>query len=73
MGELRVECHAGHRGEETPRRFHLDGRTVEITEVIACWTEPDARLFRVRGADGRVYVLRLDERKHCWDIPAIAS
>ena len=73
MSDIRVECHAGYRGEETPRRFHLDGRTIEVAEVLARWTEPDARLFRVRGGDGRVYVLRLDERKQRWEIPEAAS
>jgi len=69
----RIECHAGHRGEETPRRFDLEDRTVEVTEILARWTEPDARLFRVRGDDGRAYVLRLDERRQRWEIPEITG
>jgi len=30
---VRVECDAGHRGEETPRRFWLGGRFVTVTEI----------------------------------------
>ena len=70
---VRVECHAGYRREETPRRFHRKGRTIEITEILARWTEPDARLFRVRGNDGRFYVLRLDERMQRWEVPRCSS
>lgn len=56
--ELRVECYAGHRGDETPRRFVLEGRRVEVVEVAAAWLEPDERCFRVRGDDGSSYELR---------------
>jgi hypothetical protein len=69
--EIRTECHAGYRGDETPRHFELEGRTIEITEVLAQWTEPNPRLFRMRGDDGLIYVLRLDERGHCWNVPEI--
>ena len=31
--EVGVECYAGHRGEETPRRFTL-GRIIEVAEVL---------------------------------------
>ncbi|MGH7859259.1 MAG: hypothetical protein ACREQY_18185 [Candidatus Binatia bacterium] len=72
MSELRVECHAGYRGEETPQRFHLEGRTIEATEILARWAEPDARLFRVRGDDRRIYILRLDQREGRWEIPEMA-
>jgi hypothetical protein len=61
MAEIRVECHAGYREGETPRRFYLGGRTIEIAQVISQWKEPGALFFRVRGFDGRAYVLRRDE------------
>ncbi|MGH7821590.1 MAG: hypothetical protein ACREQ9_17635 [Candidatus Binatia bacterium] len=70
--DVRVECHAGYRGEETPRRFRLKERTIEITEILARWTEPAVRLFRVRADDGRIYILRHNEREQRWEIPEIA-
>lgn len=73
MAEVRVECHAGYRGEETPRRFQVEGRTIEVVEILVRWTEPDARFFRVRGDDNRVYVLRRDKRAERWEAPEIAS
>src|SRR5512134_3828399 len=59
--EGRVECYAGHRGEETPRRFSFDGRTTEVAEVLDAWLAPDHRYFKVSpsligpvpSADGR--------------------
>lgn len=73
MSVLRVDCYAGYRGEEAPRRLILDGQKIEITEILGRWSEPDARLFRVRGDDGRVYVLRSDERTKRWDVPEVAG
>jgi hypothetical protein len=49
--EIRVECYAGHCGEETPRRFSFDGQTIEVTEVLDAWLAPDHRYFKVRGDD----------------------
>jgi hypothetical protein len=35
-----VEWHAGYSGEETPRRFHLGERQVEIAEVVCATRLP---------------------------------
>jgi hypothetical protein len=63
---LRVECYAGYRGEETPRRFYLGTRAVEVAEVVDRWIAPDHRYFKVRGSDGGVYILR--ETSGRWDL-----
>jgi hypothetical protein len=73
MVEVRVECYAGYRGDETPRRFHLGGRTIEISEVLSRWKEPEALFFRIRSDEGRIYVLRRDEHAGRWEIPEVAG
>ena len=65
---LRVECYAGYRGEETPRRFYLDERCVEIKLVIDRWLAPDHRYFKVEGDDGRRYLLRHDAETQRWEL-----
>jgi hypothetical protein len=66
--ELRVECYAGHRGEETPRRFTFDGRTIEVIEVLDAWLAPDQRYFKVRGDNGACYILRNDVMTGRWEL-----
>ena len=66
--KIRVECYAGHRGEETPRRLFLDERTIEIIEVIDRWFGPDHRYFKVRGFDKATYIIRQDIPKPSWEI-----
>ena len=63
-----VECYAGHRGEQTPRRFHLGERAVEVAEVLDQWLAPDHRYFKVRGGEGATYLLRHDVVSGRWEL-----
>jgi hypothetical protein len=63
-----VECHAGYRGEETPRAFVLGARRVTVVELLDAWLSPDHRYFKVKGDDGDVYILRHDIVTSTWDL-----
>jgi hypothetical protein len=65
---LRVECYAGHRGEETPRVIYIDGRKIIVDEVLDAWLAPDHRYFKLRGDDGDVYIVRHDSQADCWEL-----
>lgn len=65
---VRVECYAGYRGEETPRRFHIGERAVEVEEVLDRWLGPADRYFKIRGSDRGVYILRHDTRRDEWEL-----
>jgi hypothetical protein len=70
---VKVDCYAGYRDEETPRRFELDGRWVEVVEVIDRWFGVDHRYFKVRGDDGAVYLLRYDNETERWELKPLGS
>lgn len=63
-----VDCYAGHRSEETPRRFRLGERTIEIANVVDRWLAPDHRYFKVCDHDGAIYVLRHDPAADRWEM-----
>jgi len=65
---VRVACYSGYRGEETPRRFWLDDRQIDIIEVVDRWLDPDHRYFKVRGDDGATYILRYDSETDGWGL-----
>lgn len=53
VADLRVECYAGGRADEEPRRIVEGGRPFEVVEVLDRARTPTELRFHVRLADGR--------------------
>lgn len=70
---IRVECYAGHRGEEEPLRFHLGTRTVEVADILDRWLAPDHRYFKVKSEDGSTYIIRHDTQADRWELTMFDS
>ncbi len=70
---LRVQCYTGYRGEDTPQRFFLGARPVEVVEVIDRWLALDHRYFKVRGDDTGVYILHHDVAFEYWELTLFDS
>lgn len=68
MENLRVECYSGYRAEETPRRFRLGDRCVQVDRVLDRWLAPDHRYFKLMGDDGGLYILRHDPFGGRWEM-----
>ena len=70
---IQVECYAGTKADETPRRFLKDEQPVEVEEVLDRWHQveskpewPRADYFKVQGADGHAYLLKHDLERDEW-------
>jgi hypothetical protein len=70
---LRVECYAGYRAEETPRRFYFGWQRIELSTVIDRWLTPEHRYFKVKGDDGRHYLLRYATQTRHWEASEVKS
>ena len=68
MTTIRVECYAGYRGEESPRRFFLGDQAVDILELLDRWLSPEHRYFKCVGSDDATYILRHDVGADCWEL-----
>jgi hypothetical protein len=66
--DIRVECYAGYKAEETPRRLIFDDRTIDVADVIDQWLAPDHRYFKLRGNDGATYIIRHDVSAGRWEL-----
>jgi hypothetical protein len=66
--KVEVECYAGYRAEQEPRRFKLGKREIEVAEVIDRWLDPEHHYFKVRGDDGAIYILRYDSKIDEWEM-----
>jgi hypothetical protein len=64
----RVECYCGYRAEESPRRFFIGKRAINLVEIIDRWLDPRHRYFKVRGDDGGIYILRYDVELDRWEM-----
>jgi hypothetical protein len=68
VNRIRVDCYSGYRGEETPRRFWIASRCVQVEQVLDRWLAPDHRYFKILGDDGDIYILRHDTRAFVWEL-----
>lgn len=73
LTSIHVQSYAGFKADETPRRFMLEERTVEVGEVLDRWYQveskpewPRADYFKVRAEDGREYLLKHDLELDEW-------
>ncbi|MCO6413369.1 MAG: hypothetical protein J5I92_11580 [Thiogranum sp.] len=65
---IRVECYAGHRADEAPRRFFIGQRAIAVNEIVDRWLEPAHSYFKLRGDDGGIYILRHDAASGAWEL-----
>jgi len=70
---IRVECDADYQGEQTPRRFFMADKAIEIEEVIDRWLAPEYRYFKVRAGDNDIYILRHDQLVQRWELTLFRS
>jgi hypothetical protein len=65
---IKVECYSGYRAEETPVRFYLGERSIEVSEVLDRWLDPSHRYFKLRGDDNGIYILRHSTVEDSWEM-----
>lgn len=70
---IQVECYAGAKADESPRRFETGGQWMEVEEIVDRWFQvvnepewPRATYFKVRAVDQHEYLLKHDEEADQW-------
>ena len=66
--EIQVDCYAGYRDEETPRRLTMGARHINVVAIQDRWLAPDHRYFKVIGDDGSLYIIRHDPYHDRWQL-----
>lgn len=66
--EIRVECYAGYRGEETPRRLIIGKSRIQVVTIQDRWLAPDHRYFKIIGDDGGLYIIRHAPHQEIWQL-----
>jgi hypothetical protein len=70
---VRVECYAGHKGDERPVRVEIGRQMTEVRAVEDRWYSPGATYFRVLLITGERYVLRRDDAQEVWSLEAFRA
>jgi hypothetical protein len=65
--KIQVECHSDRPGEETPFRFRLGSRSIEVTTILDRWMGEDHEYFKIL-AEGDIYILRHDTINRSWKL-----
>lgn len=66
-GQADVECYAGHKGQEIPRAVVIEGKRLEVVQVLSRSRSLDASSGRTRESwrcrldDGRIAAIELPE------------
>ncbi|MBZ5727629.1 MAG: hypothetical protein LAP87_21855 [Acidobacteriia bacterium] len=68
---VRVECYSGFKADERPLRLQLGERWLAVEEVLDRWYDPRATFYRVRAADGYIYILRHSEPDDVWTLESL--
>lgn len=70
---IQVECHAGYKADEYPRKFTWDHIEFEITEILDRWyegyassTEPTIHYFRVKTHLKGSFLLKHEIKNDRW-------
>lgn len=73
LTDIEVQCRAGHKAGEEPRRFRIAERWIEVVEVLDRWHQveslpewPRADYFKVLGDDGSRSLLKHDLETGAW-------
>jgi hypothetical protein len=70
---VKVECYAGYRADEEPRRCLIGDREICVDEIIDRWLDPAYRYFKIRGDDNGIYILRQDTKGDSWELTLFDS
>jgi hypothetical protein len=71
--KVQLERCGGHLRVEMPVRFQFGARGIKIVETVDQWYGPDYCYLKIKGDDGNLYILRVDESRAEWELTMFQS
>jgi hypothetical protein len=66
--KIKVESYADSKGQESPTRFTLGTRTIQVEACVDRWYGEQACYFRVLGSDENSYILKGPLEDGSWEL-----
>ncbi|MFH1243836.1 MAG: hypothetical protein V1689_15965 [Pseudomonadota bacterium] len=63
---IEVGAYSGYRANERPVYLVLEGRRVEVRDILDRWYGQDHDFYKILGDDGRVYLLKWHRFQDVW-------
>ncbi|MDZ7262491.1 MAG: hypothetical protein ONB05_10350 [candidate division KSB1 bacterium] len=71
--KIKVECYAGYKYPEKPRFLWLEGRKIEVKEILSSWRTEDRKPgkrsilhFRLKTEENEIWEIGYDEGLGQW-------
>jgi hypothetical protein len=71
--KIQVIAYSGYKANERPLYFIMDGRKLEVTELIDRWYGEEEDYFKVMADDGKVYLLRWQRVLDLWFVVKVVE
>lgn len=71
--KVKVDCYAGYRAEEMPKRFWIKHKEIKVEKIINQWLAPESRNYRILGDDSATYTLQLNTDSRNWELISFDS
>ncbi len=65
---IKVDCYSGYKGNESPIRFFLGNRSIQVEKVVDRWYGEQGSYFRVLGNDENLYILKGPVEDGLWEL-----
>ena len=69
--KIEVIAYSGYKANERPLSFILDGRELEVTNIVDRWYGEEHDCFKVLADDGEVYLLRWHRTMDFWSLEKV--
>lgn len=66
--KIKVEGHAGPKGDEVPKRFFMGDRCIEVEKMADRWHGEHGSYFRILGNDEHLYILKGPMENGDWEL-----
>lgn len=71
--DVQVECKLSGNGEQEPEAFTLGSVRYVVEDLLDRWPGRSDSYYKVRVADGRVFILRHRSAPDAWEIAALVG
>jgi len=71
--KVQLQRCGGHFGVEMPVHFRFGARNIKIVETVDRWYGQDYCYLKIKGNDGNLYILRVDESRAEWALTMFQS